>query len=70
MFRIDGINGYPKAAFPTLSVYGNTADPQLRLITCGGRFDEVTHHYLGNTVVYATLTGTRLAEPPQHKEGR
>ncbi|GAA4102142.1 MULTISPECIES: class F sortase [Streptomyces] len=58
VFRIDGVDTYPKDAFPTLTVYGNTADPQLRLITCGGRFDRATQHYLDNTVAYATLTGT------------
>jgi len=26
----------------------------LRLITCGGAWDYATHHYLSNTVVYAT----------------
>ncbi|WP_063774409.1 class F sortase [Streptacidiphilus rugosus] len=57
VFRIDGVNTYSKAAFPTLTVYGNTTDPQLRLITCGGRFDHATQHYLDNTVAFATLTG-------------
>jgi sortase (surface protein transpeptidase) len=58
VFRIDGVNKYPKDAFPTLTVYGNTTNPQLRLITCGGPFDRATQHYLDNTVAYATLTGT------------
>ncbi|SEM18395.1 class F sortase [Streptacidiphilus jiangxiensis] len=57
VFRIDGVNVYAKDAFPTLTVYGNTTDPQLRLITCGGRFDHATQHYLDNTVAFATLTG-------------
>ncbi|SEK45235.1 class F sortase [Streptacidiphilus jiangxiensis] len=57
VFRIDGVNVYAKDAFPTLTVYGNTTNPQLRLITCGGRFDHATQHYLDNTVAYATLTG-------------
>jgi hypothetical protein len=41
--------------FPTISVYGPTPTPQLRLITCGGTFDPQTGHYLSNIVVYATL---------------
>jgi sortase (surface protein transpeptidase) len=61
VFRIDGVNTYPKDAFPTLTVYGNTPDPQLRLITCGGPFDHATQHYLDNTVAYATLTGIHRA---------
>ncbi|WP_042414870.1 class F sortase [Streptacidiphilus anmyonensis] len=61
VFRIDGVNRYPKDAFPTLTVYGNTTDPQLRLITCGGPFDHATQHYLDNTVAFATLTGIHRA---------
>ncbi|MGW8730919.1 class F sortase [Streptomyces sp. NPDC055808] len=61
VFRIDGVNTYPKDAFPTLTVYGNTPNSQLRLITCGGRFDRATQHYLDNTVAYATLTGAHPA---------
>ena len=61
LFRIDGVNEYPKNAFPTLAVYGNTTDPQLRLITCGGRFDQASGHYLDNIVAYATLTDVHPA---------
>ncbi|MFC1415827.1 class F sortase [Streptacidiphilus cavernicola] len=61
VFRIDGVNRYPKDAFPTLTVYGNTTNAQLRLITCSGPFDHATQHYLDDTVVYATLTGTHPA---------
>jgi LPXTG-site transpeptidase (sortase) family protein len=45
-----------KDTFPTSAVYGNTSDPQLRLITCGGAFDATTGHYLDNLIVYATLS--------------
>jgi sortase (surface protein transpeptidase) len=55
-FRIDGVDKYAKASFPTVTVYGNTADPQLRLITCAGPFEN--QHYQDDIVVYATLTGT------------
>ena len=44
---------YPKDRFPTARVYGQTPGPALRLITCGGEFDDSTGHYLDNTVVYA-----------------
>lgn len=56
-FRVDGVTEYAKNAFPTLTVYGNTPNAQLRLITCGGGFDHRTQHYLDDIVVYATLTG-------------
>ncbi|WP_194908588.1 class F sortase [Catenulispora rubra] len=59
VFRIDGVNKYAKSSFPTLTVYGNTTNPQLRLITCAGPFEN--QHYLDDIVVYATLTGTHPA---------
>ncbi len=46
---------YPKDAFPTAKVYGPTADPQLRLITCGGDFDRGTGHYVDNVVAFGHL---------------
>ena len=59
VFRIDGVDKYAKSSFPTLTVYGNTTNPQLRLITCAGPFEN--QHYLDDIVVYATLTGTHPA---------
>ena len=61
VFRIDGVSRYPKNAFPTLKVYGNTPDAQLRLITCGGPFDPHAGSYLDNIVAYATLTSSHRA---------
>jgi sortase (surface protein transpeptidase) len=54
-FTIDAVRRYSKDAFPQLLVYGNTVDAQLRLITCGGRFDSSTGHYRDNIVVFASL---------------
>ncbi|MBK1784931.1 class F sortase [Prauserella cavernicola] len=45
----------PKDEFPTEAVYGNTDKAQLRLITCGGVFDDAEHSYEDNVVVYANL---------------
>ncbi|UWX97295.1 class F sortase [Arthrobacter zhaoxinii] len=45
---------YPKDEFPTQKVYGNTAGPELRLITCDG-YDPKTGHFDDNYVVYAEL---------------
>jgi len=42
-------------AFPTASVYGRAGYPSLRLITCGGPFDQATGHYVDNIIVYAHL---------------
>jgi LPXTG-site transpeptidase (sortase) family protein len=52
-FRVVSVGQYPKEDFPTAQVYGPTPDPQLRLITCGGVFDQARRSYRDNTVVYA-----------------
>lgn len=54
-FSITALQQYDQATFPTQTVYGNTSDSELRLITCGGSFDTSTGHYTQNTVVYAKL---------------
>lgn len=57
-FTVDRVKNEPKAHFPQLEVYGNTPDSELRLITCGGDWNPVTHEYAANTVVFAHLTGS------------
>ncbi|MEO3747435.1 class F sortase [Plantactinospora sp. B5E13] len=52
-FRVTGSSRHAKAEFPTTVVYGPTPGPELRLITCTGRFDRPTGHYRDNLVVYA-----------------
>ena len=54
-FAVDGLQKVAKDAFPTASVYGKSGDPSLRLITCGGPFDQATGHYTDNIIVYAHL---------------
>ncbi len=54
-FRIDAIKSYSKAEFPTDTVYGQIDYAGLRLITCGGKFDEKTRSYESNVVVFASL---------------
>jgi sortase (surface protein transpeptidase) len=54
-FEVDGLQKVSKDAFPTASVYGKSGYASLRLITCGGTFDEATGHYLYNIIVYAHL---------------
>lgn len=53
-FLVTTVQQYLKDQFPTRAVYGPTPDAELRLITCGGAFDDATGHYLSNIVVYAT----------------
>jgi Sortase domain len=52
-FEVTEVAVYPKDAFPTDRVYGRTAGPELRLITCGGSFDRGAGSYRDNTVVFA-----------------
>lgn len=53
VFAVDAVRRHPKDDFPATAVYAHTPRPSLRLITCGGEFDDDTGHYLDNTVVYA-----------------
>lgn len=50
-FVVDRVDSYPKDAFPSLEVHGNTPNAQLRLITCGGVFDPGSRSYENNIVV-------------------
>lgn len=52
-FVVEDIEQYPKDAFPTERVYGDTEGPELRLITCGGAFDPAERSYRDNIVVFA-----------------
>jgi LPXTG-site transpeptidase (sortase) family protein len=63
-FRVTEIDKYAKDGFPTAKVYGPTPDAQLRLITCGGRFDHTAHSYVDNLVVYATADVDRQQALP------
>jgi LPXTG-site transpeptidase (sortase) family protein len=52
-FRVDGVERWPKATFPTKRVFGKTRAATLRLITCSGAFDRASGHYVDNTIAYA-----------------
>ncbi|MFD4321190.1 class F sortase [Streptomyces sp. NPDC058548] len=58
LFTVDAVELHAKDRFPEDKVYGGSGRPELRLITCGGDWSSDTG-YGANTVVYATLTGTR-----------
>ncbi|MGC1208257.1 MAG: class F sortase [Ornithinimicrobium sp.] len=53
IFEVYQVERYPKDQFPTATVYGDTTDPELRIITCAGAWDSRVNHYRDNTVVYA-----------------
>jgi Sortase domain len=54
-FEVRRIGTFPKRSFPTDAVYGRVDHPSLRLITCGGRYDDQTNSYRANLIVWATL---------------
>jgi hypothetical protein len=53
IFRVRRIETYDRSRFPTEAVYLPTLTPQLRLITCGGRYDRARGRYQANVVVFA-----------------
>ncbi len=57
VFRVDAVVVYPKDEFPTALVYGQTRHAALRLITCGGYFDDRSGSYDDNIIVFATMIG-------------
>ncbi len=57
VFRVTRTEQYAKSRFPSQDVYGDTDGAELRLITCGGRFDQAAGSYLDNLVVYARMVG-------------
>ncbi|MDX8051929.1 class F sortase [Lentzea sp. BCCO 10_0798] len=54
-FRVRATEQIAKSSFPTEAVYGDTGEPELRLITCGGGYDQAARSYRDNIIVYATL---------------
>ncbi|MGH3321912.1 MAG: class F sortase [Streptosporangiaceae bacterium] len=59
VFSVDKVRQYPKDDFPTLAVYGPVDHPALRLITCGGAFNDDIGHYQSNIVAYADQVAVR-----------
>lgn len=54
-FVVRSTEQFAKAEFPTAAVYGNIDRAGLRLITCGGSFDESARSYQDNIIVFADL---------------
>ncbi|MGY1841209.1 MULTISPECIES: class F sortase [unclassified Modestobacter] len=55
VFAVREVGRYDKDAFPTADVYGDLDHAGLRLITCGGIFDQQADSYRDNTIVFADL---------------
>lgn len=60
VFAVTRVSSYPKREFPTHLVFGSTARPTLRLITCDD-YDDQAQSYTHNAVVFAELVGGRPA---------
>src|SRR4051812_6216619 len=56
-FVVTSSREVPKVRFPTKLVFRQTRRATLRLVTCGGRFDPSTRHYVDNHLVFAWLIG-------------
>lgn len=54
-YRVEQVQLFPKAEFPTSLVYGNLTYPGIRLITCGGPYQRSYGGYQGNTVVFGRM---------------
>lgn len=54
-FRVHKKEQIAKDSFPAEAVYGDTDVPELRVITCGGVYDQAARSYRDNVIVYATL---------------
>jgi Sortase domain len=64
VYTVTSVEQFPKTDFPTERVYGPTEQPTLRLVTCGGKFNRATGHYVDNIIVFASMTGYRPAPTP------
>ena len=53
-FRVIRIREYLKSAFPNRLVYLAARGRWLNLVTCGGKFDRATGHYLSDIVVFTS----------------
>ena len=52
-FRVTKVSRVAKTRFPTDLVYAPTLDPTLRLVTCGGSFDQARGSYRDNIIAFA-----------------
>jgi sortase (surface protein transpeptidase) len=54
-FTVLGIQTWPKENIDLQRVFGPVTRPELRLVTCGGVFNQSTGHHLDNLVVFARI---------------
>ncbi|GAA4573422.1 hypothetical protein GCM10023176_38380 [Micromonospora coerulea] len=61
VFEVTSVQRYGKERLPVDEVFGDFSRPNLRLITCGGRWVGGQTGYADNLVVYASLVEARRA---------
>ncbi|MGS2616891.1 class F sortase [Micromonospora sp. LZ34] len=59
VFEVNSVERFDKERLPVDEVYGDFSRPNLRLITCGGRWVGGETGYADNVVVFATLVRAR-----------
>ncbi|QKW15880.1 class F sortase [Verrucosispora sp. NA02020] len=59
VFEVERIGRYDKEQLPADDVFGDFSRPQLRLITCGGRWVGGDTGYADNVIVFASLVQAR-----------
>jgi len=57
-FVVKTVATHLKTRFPSQQVHGSHGYSGLQLVTCGGRFDSVTGHYLSNVVAHIMVSTT------------
>jgi sortase (surface protein transpeptidase) len=53
-FKVTKSASFSQDQFPTDAVYGQTPQPEIRLITCDGLFNDRDHRYSNNLVVFGS----------------
>ena len=59
VFEVNRVSRYDKEELPANEVFGDFSRPELRLITCGGRWVGGQTGYADNVVVFASLVEAR-----------
>jgi sortase (surface protein transpeptidase) len=62
VFRVVRTTVHPKNEFPADQIYAPSRRPELRLVTCGGRYDQASG-WTDNVIVHADQVSWRVATP-------
>jgi hypothetical protein len=54
-YEVDRVERWSKANLPVERIWDYTPEAVIRLITCGGEWDDRTNHYLSNIIAYGHL---------------